>query len=68
MKIGTMAGERMYRLKSLEDSLLQRKADRIRRTKRHTPQKIKTLAFLTCEDVPCQIVSSAMAQFVASPA
>ena len=67
MKIGTMAGVKMYGLKSLEDWLRQRKANRIRRTNRHKPQKIKTLTFFACEEVPRQTVSSAMTQFVAKP-
>jgi hypothetical protein len=67
MKIGTMAGDKIYGLKSLADSLRQRKAKRRRRTQRHRPQRMNALAFFTCEEVPRQTVSSAMMQFVAKP-
>jgi hypothetical protein len=65
MKIGTMVGVKMYGLKSLVDSLRQRITNKRIRAQRQRPQKRKTLAFFTCEEVPRQTVSSAMAQFVA---
>ena len=54
----------MYGLKSLVDSLRQRIANRTIRTQRQRPQKRKTLAFFTCEEVPCQIVSSAIREIL----
>ena len=55
----------MYGLKSLVDSLRQRIANKTIRAQRQRPEKRKMLMFLTGEEVPRQIVSSAMAQFVA---
>jgi hypothetical protein len=65
MKIGAMDGVKMYGLKSVAYSLRQRIANKRIRAQRQRPQKRKTLAFFTCEEVPRQTVSSAKAQFVA---